>query len=92
MGTPRCECVAAVKALPAISRAGCRAYVYVKARFDLRQIALAYINVYAQAHGRRRPFVEPTLAIPEPAQTAAGDASRDGLDRVLAPFALASGR
>ena len=78
-------CVAAVKALPAISRAGCRAYV--KARFDVRQMALAYINVYAHAQGRRRPFVETTLAIPEPTQTAAGKGTRDGLDRVFAPFA-----
>lgn len=57
--------VAAVKALPAISRADCRAYV--KARFDIRQMALAYINVYAQAQGHNRPFVEPACVEPAPA-------------------------
>ncbi len=63
-------CVAAVQALPSISRAGCRAYV--KARFDVPQMALAYVNVYAQAQGRRRPFVDPVSAAPEPVQLAMG--------------------
>jgi glycosyltransferase involved in cell wall biosynthesis len=82
-------CVAAVQALPRIARAGCRAYA--KARFDIRQMALAYVNVYAQAQGRRRPFVDsidPASAASEAAQIAAGHVTRDRLDQVRAPFAF----
>jgi glycosyltransferase involved in cell wall biosynthesis len=57
-------CVEAVKALPHISRAGCRDYA--RAHFDTRRMALAYVNAYAKVRGQKIPFAvsEPPMATP----------------------------
>jgi glycosyltransferase involved in cell wall biosynthesis len=59
------ESIAAVKALPAISRAGCRAYA--QARFDTRDMAIEYVNAYALIRGQRLPFAGSAIASPWPA-------------------------
>ena len=64
-------CVEATKALPYISRAGCRAYA--KARFDTRRMALAYVNAYAKVRGQKMPFAESELPIATTAVEATGE-------------------
>lgn len=56
------ELTAMVPELPAISRAGCRAYA--KRRFDTRRMALEYVSIYSQAQGRRALFTAPEREAP----------------------------
>jgi glycosyltransferase involved in cell wall biosynthesis len=77
------ECIEAVKALPEISRAGCRAYA--QARFDARDMALEYVNAYARLRMQRLPIAG-QLAHAAAAVTDAGVRQRAplaGLDQLV---------
>lgn len=82
------ELAAQVPALPAISRAGCRAYA--KQRFDTRRMALDYVNIYSRVQGRRALFgveeqpastIAPTVA-PAVAPMIPPDIAGDQIERV----------
>lgn len=60
------DLVAAVGQLEQISRTGCREYV--RQKFDIREMALEYVNSYAMVQQRRRLFAVP-------AEIAAGSSS-----------------
>ena len=60
------ELVEAIGQLDRISRAGCREYV--RQKFDIRDMALEYVNVYSMIQQRRRLF---TLPAGIPADTSA---------------------
>ena len=69
------ELVEAVRKIKLISRRACRAYA--KRRFDMRRMALEYVNVYAKVQGRQQLFREP-----EPFITEVAD---DRIERVALP-------
>ena len=54
------ELVEAIGQLDRISRAGCREYV--RQKFDIRDMALEYVNVYSMVQQRRRLFTLPAGA------------------------------
>jgi glycosyltransferase involved in cell wall biosynthesis len=55
--------VEAVHKVRSISRIGCRRYA--KRRFDMRRMALEYVNVYLKVLGQRRIFTTPEPFAPE---------------------------
>lgn len=57
------ELVEAVAKVRSISRIGCRRYA--KRRFDMRRMALEYVNVYSMVQGQRSPFTTPEPFVPE---------------------------
>lgn len=57
------ELVKAVERVRSISRIGCRRYA--KQRFDMRRMALEYVNVYSKVQGRRMLFTTPEPFVPE---------------------------
>lgn len=59
------ELVKAVDKVKSISRIGCRRYA--KRRFDMRRMALEYVNVYSKVQGRRALFPTPEPFAPEAA-------------------------
>lgn len=57
------ELVEAVVKVCSVSRIGCRRYA--KRRFDMRRMALEYVNVYAMVQGQRSLFTTPEPFAPE---------------------------
>ncbi|HEX8037165.1 MAG TPA: hypothetical protein VF510_25145, partial [Ktedonobacterales bacterium] len=57
------ELVEAVEKVRSVSRHGCRRYA--KRRFDMRRMALEYVNVYSKVLGQRRLFTTPEPFAPE---------------------------
>lgn len=57
------ELVVAVNNVRSVSRSGCRRYA--KQRFDMRRMALEYVNVYSKVMGRRTPFTTPEPLVQE---------------------------
>jgi len=67
------DLVAAVRQVGQISRAGCREYV--RQKFDIREMALEYVEVYSKLQLRRRIFAMPAEPLAERAQ------NEDNLDQ-----------
>ena len=55
--------IEAVAKVRSVSRHGCRRYA--KRRFDMRRMALEYVNVYSKVLGQRRLFTTPEPFAPE---------------------------
>lgn len=60
------DLVAAVQQVKHVSRAGCREYV--RQKFDIREMALEYVEVYSQVQHRRRLFAVPAEQLAEKAR------------------------
>lgn len=57
------ELVAAIRELPKISRAACREHV--RQKFDIREMALKYVDAYSKIQQRRRLFAVPAEVAPD---------------------------
>ena len=60
------DLVAAVQQVRQVSRAGCREYV--RQKFDIREMALEYVEVYSTIQHRRRLFAVPAERLAETAR------------------------